>query len=157
MSNVTLHPASQNFLVDMSDEWARPGTMCASVMCSGSQGMSRLHVWVDLMTLPFGRAICTGVVAIRMFITGAPSTRKWPVAPESEIACCTERVTLATSKMVSALGRVLRLSCLMRACHAVWRVGIDCVHGWRMGLIVAGTVSYSTVSLVSSIHRSSVD
>ena len=44
LSNMTLHPASQNFLVEMRDACARPGTICASVICSGSHGMSRLHV-----------------------------------------------------------------------------------------------------------------
>ena len=79
---MTLHPASQNFLVEMRDACARPGTICASVICSGSHGISRLHVWVDLMILPLGSVMAIGLVAGLMFTDGAPAIRKWPVAPE---------------------------------------------------------------------------
>ena len=40
--NPTAYPASQNFLVEMSDECVSPGKMCACVTSGGSQGMSRL-------------------------------------------------------------------------------------------------------------------
>ena len=43
-SNITLHPASQNFLVEINDACANPGTICASVMWFDSHGMSKLHV-----------------------------------------------------------------------------------------------------------------
>ena len=43
-SNITLHPASQKFLVDINDACANSGTICASVMWFGSHGMSKLHV-----------------------------------------------------------------------------------------------------------------
>ena len=88
MSNTTLHPASQNFLVEISDECERPGTMWASVIWSGSHGMFKLHVWVDVIFLPFGNRICIGLVALFLLTTGAPSTRKCPVAPESDTAYC---------------------------------------------------------------------
>ena len=51
--------------------------------------MSRLHVCVDLIVLPFGNVIEMGLRAILLFVTGALSTRKCPVAPESEMACST--------------------------------------------------------------------
>ena len=38
ISNRTLHPASANFLVDISDKCESPGTMCASINASGSHG-----------------------------------------------------------------------------------------------------------------------
>ena len=41
---------------------------------------------VDVMFLPFGMVMLIGLSATCKFVTGAPSTRKWPVAPESEIA-----------------------------------------------------------------------
>ena len=119
MSNVTLHPKSQNFLVDMREECAKPGTMCASVISSGSHGISRLPVCVDWMCFPFGSVIVIGFSAIFFFTIGAPSTKKWPVAPESEMACFTDLVTLAASKMEFAMGRDLRLFTPMSCCHAV--------------------------------------
>ena len=81
-----MHPASQNFLVDINDACDNPGTICASVTWFGSHGMSRLHVCLDVMFLPFGIVMMIGLSATCKFVTGAPSTRKWPMAPESEIA-----------------------------------------------------------------------
>ena len=109
MSNITLHPASQNFLVEMSDACASPGTMWASVILSGNHGMSRLHVWVDLIVLPLGSVMVIGFAAIFLLVTGAFSTRKCPVAPESEMACSTDLATRAGSKIVAAWGKLLRL------------------------------------------------
>ena len=101
MSNTTLHPASQNLWVEIRDASASPGTMCASVICTGSHGMSRLHVWVDWITLPFGNVIVIGCAEICLFITGAPLTKKWPVAPEYEMACLTARTRRCELKMVA--------------------------------------------------------
>ena len=39
----------------------------------------------DVMILPFGIVMLIGLPATCKFVTGAPSTRKWPVVPESEI------------------------------------------------------------------------
>ena len=89
MSNTTLHPASQNLRVDINDECASPGTMWVSVISCGSHVMSKLHVWVDLMVLPFGNVMVIGFLAIRLLVTGAFQTRKWPVAPNSKLACLT--------------------------------------------------------------------
>ena len=109
MSNTTLHPASQNLRVDINDKCASPGTMWASVISCGSHGMSRLHVWVDLMCLPFGNVMVIGLLAIRLFVTGTFSMRKWPVAPESDMACVTHRCTFSTSKIVCECGNSWRL------------------------------------------------
>ena len=92
-SNVTLQPASQNFPVEISDACASPGTMCASVIWSGSHGMSRLHVCVDLMIFPFGSAMAIGLVAGLTFTAGEPLIKKRPVAPESESAHLTALVS----------------------------------------------------------------
>ena len=51
-----------------------------------SQGISKLHVCVDVMIFPFGIVMLIGLSATCKFVTGAPSTRKWPVAPESDMA-----------------------------------------------------------------------
>ena len=60
MSNITLHPESVNFLVDMRDEWERPGTICDSVTVFCSHGMSKLHVCVDCIIFPLGSVIFNG-------------------------------------------------------------------------------------------------
>ena len=54
----------------------------------------KLHVYVDMIFLPFGNRIWIGLVAFLLLTTGAPSTRKCPVAPESEIAYCMAWTTL---------------------------------------------------------------
>ena len=38
---VAVHPWSQRVLMEMRDEWASPGTMCARVAAAGSPGMSK--------------------------------------------------------------------------------------------------------------------
>ena len=86
MSNVTLHPESVNFLVDMRYEWERTGTICASVTVFGSHGMSKLYVCVDCIIFPLGSVIFNGDDVIFWLTTGAPCTIKCPVAPESEMA-----------------------------------------------------------------------
>ena len=74
MSNMILHPASQNFRVATRDECANPGTIWASVMSFGSHGMSRLQVCVDLMTVPSGNRILSGLFVGRSFFMAAPFT-----------------------------------------------------------------------------------
>ena len=86
MSNVTLHPEFVNFLVDMRDEWERPGTICASVTVFGSHGMSKLHVCVNCIIFPLGSVIFNGEAVNFLLTTGDPCTIKCPVAPESDMA-----------------------------------------------------------------------
>jgi hypothetical protein len=57
---------------------------------------------VDLITFPLSIYMVIGLVARHLLMTGAFSTRKWPVAPESDMACCTDLVTLAVSKIIPA-------------------------------------------------------
>ena len=71
--------------------------------------MFKLHVWVDLMVLLLGKVMVIGLIAGRMFVAGALSTKKWPVAPESEMACFTDLVTRCASKIVAAFGVARRL------------------------------------------------
>ena len=85
MSNFTLHPEYVIFLVDMRDEWERPGTICASVPVFGSHRMSKLHLCVDYIIFPLGSVIFNGYDVNFLLTTGAPCTRKCPVAPEYEM------------------------------------------------------------------------
>ena len=85
-SKITLHSDSQNFLVEINDVCANPGTMCASVTWFGSHGVYKIHVCVDVMLLKFGMVMLIGLSATCKFVTGATSNRKWPLAPESEMS-----------------------------------------------------------------------
>ena len=109
MSNSTLHPASANFLVDISDDCESPGTMCASVNASGSHGISRLHVCVYWMLLPLGSVILSGDSVGLLLTTGAPCNRKCHVAPESDMAYCTAPCNLLGYKLGVVFGRCCRL------------------------------------------------
>ena len=86
--------------------------------------MSKLQVWVDLMVLPLGRVMVSGLLAGQMLVAGAFSTKKWPVAPESDIACLTDLVTRFTSKIVAACGIAWRLFAWTIIFQAADRVGI---------------------------------
>ena len=98
--------------------------MCASVIAVGNHGMSKLQVWVDLMVLLLGKVMVIGLLAGRLLVTGTFSTKKWPVAPESEMACLTDLVTRCWSKIVFALGIECKLLAWMIAFQAVVQVGI---------------------------------
>ena len=109
MSNSTLNPASANFLVDIIDKCESPGTMCASVNASGSHGISRLHVCVDWILLPLGSLILSGDSVGLLLTNGAPCNRKFPVAPEYDMAYCTAPCTLVGCKLGAVFGRCCRL------------------------------------------------
>ena len=83
--------------------------MCASVIVSGSRGISKLHVCVDNSFDPSGIMICIGFWAGCLFIAGAPSTKKCPVAPESEMAHWTALVILFVSSDIAACGNCVKL------------------------------------------------
>ena len=78
--------------------------------------MSRLHVWVDWITLSLGRVILMGLVAGYLFITGEPSAKKWSVAPGSKMAYFTALHTFSLLKMVVAIGSFL-FSSLVQEYH----------------------------------------
>ena len=109
MLNSILHPASANFLVDISDKCESPGTMCASVNASGSHEISRLHVCVYWMLLPLGSVILSGDSVGLLLTTGAPCNRKCPVAPESDMDYCTAPCTLVRCNLGAVFGRCCRL------------------------------------------------
>ena len=128
--------------------------MWACVISLGIHGMSKLHVWVDLMVLPLGRVMVIGLLAGRMLVAGAFSTKKWPVAPESEMACFTDLVTRCTSKIVAAFGVACRLFAWTIAFHAAERVGSFTCVGWMMWFV--GGMYQLSSSVSSSLVRSSV-
>ena len=123
-SKPTLQPASQNFLVEMSDACDNPGTMCASVISFGNHGMSRLPVCVERIFSLLGSRIWMGFVAIFLLTMGAPSIRKWPVAPESEMAYLIALVSRRVSNIMSDCGEACKLRSWMIVVHAVRLVGI---------------------------------
>lgn len=77
--------------------------MWASVAAPCSHGMSTLHVCVDCNVLPFGNVIVMGWMVIFLFVTWAPSTRKWLVAHE----------------LLSAVASLLACGCGM-PCWVLW-------------------------------------
>ena len=98
-----MHPASQKFLVEINEACANPGTICASVTWFGSYGMSKSYVCVDVILLSFGIVTLIGLSSTCKFVTGAPSTRKWPVAPESEMAYSIAILSLSALYVFCAL------------------------------------------------------
>ena len=91
----TWHPLSHSCLMDMRDEWARPGTICASVAASPSPGKFKLPVWVDYITSLSGKVMFNGTSAGLLLHIGTLGSKKWAVAPESAIASVVPRVMLA--------------------------------------------------------------
>eukprot|EP00956_Cyclotella_meneghiniana_P034213 scaffold102491_cov20-Cyclotella_meneghiniana.AAC.1 len=83
---MTWHPLSHSCLIEMSDECARPGTMCAWVASSPRPGKLRLPMCVEWITSPSGKVIFSGLSALRLLAIGTFGRRKCAVAPESAIA-----------------------------------------------------------------------
>ena len=79
--------------------------------------MSRLHVCVDFVILPFGSEMLIGFLATCKFVTDAPSTRKWPVGPGSEMAYSTALIILGVLKIISAFLICMRLLACTYFCH----------------------------------------
>ena len=70
------------------------------------------------MIVPSGSLIATGYSATFLFTTGAPSSRKWALAPESEMANFTMLVSFLVLNMVDALGRSISLLACTIFAHA---------------------------------------
>ena len=58
---------------------------------------------IDVMFLPFGIVMLIGLSATCKFVTGAPYTRKWTVAPDSEIAYPVVILSLSVLALFCAL------------------------------------------------------
>ena len=114
--------------------------------------MSRLHVWVDLIDFPLGKVMVIGLVARCLLVTGAFSTRKWPVAPESDMTCFTDLVTLAVSKIAAACGSSCKLFACTIVCHALLLVGMVGVGGLLIPFVggMYSSLSAESSSLVNS-------
>ena len=122
----------------MGDECVSPGTMWASVMMPESNGMSKLHVCVGMIFVPFGSMILIEYVASCMFTAVNPSTQKCPVAPESKKANSTAFCNLIVLKMVCVIWSLNRmLNCTM-CCYAAERVVVcsGCAKIWLALMMV---------------------
>ena len=84
-----MHSVPHRTLVDTSEDCTKPGTMCAILASSGSQGIDNFQVCVDRIFLPPGRFITKGFVACDMLVTGVPQSTNFPVMPTSTIAMLT--------------------------------------------------------------------
>ena len=105
-------------------------------------------MWVDLIVCPLGKVMVIGLRTGRLFVAGAFSTRKWPVAPESEIACLIDLVILLLLKIASARGNWYKLFAWTMVFHADVRVGIFTLDG-QMRSFVGGL---SQSSLFGSVR-----
>ena len=61
---------------DKGGRCAKPGTMCASRALGGSQDTLRVHVWVEVIRLPSGRLMTSGICARALLGTGVPGRTK---------------------------------------------------------------------------------
>ena len=83
---LTSHPALHSCTME-SKEWeARPVMMCAILALSGSSGVARVHVSVELTRAPSGSFTLSGFFASWKSLVGAAMTTEWLVAPESRMA-----------------------------------------------------------------------
>ena len=58
-----------------------------------------------------------GLLAICLFLTGAPSTKNCPVTTESDTACCTALGTSFFLNIVSAFGNNIKILSWMMSFH----------------------------------------
>lgn len=87
--------------------------------------MSMLQVCDDRTWEPSGRVMVMGAVATFLFVTGAPSTKKCAVAPESNKAYW----SFFGLKMVLAFGKSCNFRCWTKLHHACCFVGNVMWHG----------------------------
>lgn len=87
--------------------------------------MSRLQVCDDRTWEPSGRVMVMGAVATFLFVTGAPSTKKCAVAPESNKAYW----SFFGLKMVLAFGKLCKFCSWTKLHHACCFVGNAIWHG----------------------------
>ena len=123
---MTLHPVLQNCCIDIRHECARLGIMWASVMTSGSQGISRLHMCVDMIIFQFGRTILIGCKIGQMFTATDQFARKYPVDPGSEKTHSTASSNLVVLKIMLVMGSLHRMLAQMMYFHTVACVGMGC-------------------------------
>jgi len=75
------------------------------------------HILVDLIDFPLCKVMVIGLWAGCLSVMAAFPTRKWPVAPESDMACLTDLVILSVLKIASACGNSCKLlACLFFSC-----------------------------------------
>ena len=96
-----------------------------------------------------------GVVAIFLLTVGAPSTKKCPVAPESNMAYSIASVRRCVLNIMSARGEACKLRSRMIVVHAVRRVGkmivvalIGSILSWFGSVISIGMVGKSLSDVI---------
>ena len=83
---ITSYPALHNHTTDNMERDARPEMMWPSLAASGSLGSASMHVTVDLTCDPSGNLTMRGLITGCTLVIGASVTKKWLVAPKSNIA-----------------------------------------------------------------------
>ena len=114
-SYCTLHPVSNRKLIDISDAWAKPGTMCSRVAFYGMSAMSRLHACVYLSFYSYGILMEIYFLSGCIFFTGVPGSTKCPVAPVSAMSYCLDICIIDVEYYVYIYLLVLLL--MMIVCH----------------------------------------
>ena len=96
------------------------------------------------MTDPSGNLIAIGNSAFFRFTTGAPSTKKCPVVPESDITYFTMVMSFLVLKSIGEFGRLCRLLAFTMCCHTL---ALVMAGGLRAGLRIC-VLSYPLRSIV---------
>ena len=86
------------------------------------------------MLLTFGIVMLIGLSATCKFLTGAPSTRKWPVAPESEMAYSTARLSLS---ILAAFCDLLEITTVSSSSSSLFA---NTANGFLLGKLVGAMV-----------------
>jgi hypothetical protein len=74
--NMTLHPASQSWPMEIRLVLPRAGNKWAVLAGAGSCGMSTWAVWVDCIVVPSGNDTWMPLLLLSLFVCGAWSDRK---------------------------------------------------------------------------------
>jgi hypothetical protein len=82
---VAVHPASHNCPTDIRLRSVISGTICVRVASGGSPGMLRCPWWVDVMVLPSGMVMMSGLYDLVTFTSGCSMVAKCVVHPVSII------------------------------------------------------------------------
>ena len=103
-SNTTLHPALHNVTTDTSECDDIPGMTCPVLAPLGNSGRSSSRLCVEVSLVPSGIVTVMGFVATDIPVADASVTKKWLVAPESNIAqsLISSRLKLIVFKMLLA-------------------------------------------------------
>jgi hypothetical protein len=86
VEKLTSHPWPQRCPTDMRECLKRFEKRWAWFAAGGIPGSASMAVWVDSMMLPSGNVTDKGRISFSLWMHGASKARKFPVAPESNMA-----------------------------------------------------------------------